>query len=303
MTVEFFNTFVNICAEHSWNIHTDSGVNVDFDDFEEIRKDGYPYESRDFADYISTVFESLHNEDAKIMNNSLGVPIHPHHAESVQAQRTTFLEYFQEIYDEICNRGYSPMSVSDTEDDSEVDNNTNTAIESDDDDDDEFANTNHPTDHPLHIINTEYENGRVSWFTCVNNQRYEVTDNNVIMIDGNMVGNYDQENNHAYFQNDDQNITNLEYENGRVVCFTYINGERYEVSNSNSIIFHGNDVGYFDQEHLYPHFDDYDTEDDSDEDDDEDNDEPINATDLDEIRTLLQFDDEVEEEPQLPEQE
>ena len=70
MTVEYFNTFVNICAEHSWNIHTDSGVNVDFDDFEEIRKDGYPYESRDFADYISTVFESLHNEDAKIMNNS-----------------------------------------------------------------------------------------------------------------------------------------------------------------------------------------------------------------------------------------
>ena len=279
MTLEYFNTFANICAEHSWNItNQPGGDQVEFGEFEEIRKESYPYDSRNFEDYIHTVFEVLHNEDAKIMDNHLGAPIHPLQAVSVQEQRTAFLKFFQDIYDEICNRGYSPMSVNDTEDESE---------------DDESTNNNHPTDHPLHIINTEYENGRVSWFTCVNNQRYEVTDNNIILIDGNMVGNFDQEHNHAHFNH---NITNLEYENGRVVCFTYINGERYEVTNSNSILFHGNDVGYFDQNNLYPHFNDYD------EDEDEDNEEPINESDLDEIRTLLQFDDEVEE-PPLPEQE
>jgi hypothetical protein len=122
------------------------------------------------------------------------------------------------------------MSESDTE----IDNNTNTAVDSDDESDDESEDDNTETNHPLHIINTESENGRVIWFTCFNNQRYEVTDNNVIMIDGDMVGNFDQEQNHAYFE------------------------ENYD-----------------------PY---------------------IDVQDFDEIRRLLMFDDEVEEE-QLPEQE
>ena len=234
MTVEYFNTFVNICAEHSWYVLASNGQKVEFDDLEEIRKHDYPYEPQDFADYIGTVFETLRNDETKIMDPIMGVPIYPHHAETSH-QRTAFLQWFQEIYDHICTQGYSPMSESDTE----IDNNTNTAVDSDDETDDETddesEDDNTETNHPLHIINTESENGRVIWFTCFNNQRYEVTDNNVIMIDGDMVGNFDQELNHAYFE------------------------ENYE-----------------------PH---------------------IDVQDFDEIRRLLMFDDEVEEEPQLPEQE
>jgi hypothetical protein len=229
MTVEYFNTFVNICAEHSWYVLASNGQKVEFDDLEEIRKHDYPYEPQDFADYINSVFETLRHDETKIMDPIMGVPIYPHHVETSH-QRTAFLQWFQEIYDHICTQGYSPMSESDTE----IDNNTNTAVDSDDESDDESEDDNTETNHPLHIINTESENGRVIWFTCFNNQRYEVTDNNVIMIDGDMVGNFDQEQNHAYFE------------------------ENYD-----------------------PY---------------------IDVQDFDEIRRLLMFDDEVEEE-QLPEQE
>ena len=236
MTVEYFNTFVNICAEHSWYVLASNGQKVEFDDLEEIRKHGYPYEPQDFADYIGTVFETLRNDETKIMDPIMGVPIYPHHAETSH-QRTAFLQWFQEIYDHICTQGYSPMSESDTE----IDNNTNTAVDSDDETDDETddesEDDNTETNHPLHIINTESENGRVIWFTCFNNERYEVTDNNVIMIYGDMVGNFDQEHKHAYFEEN-----------------------------------------YFNEPH-------------------------IDVQDFDEIRRLLMFDDEVEEEPQLPEQE
>lgn len=229
MTVEYFNTFVNICAEHSWYVLASNGQKVEFDDLEEIRKHDYPYEPQDFADYIGTVFETLRNDETKIMDPIMGVPIYPHHAETSH-QRTAFLQWFQEIYDHICTQGYSPMSESDTE----IDNNTNTAVDSDDESEDDNTETN----HPLHIINTESENGRVIWFTCFNNERYEVTDNNVIMIYGDMVGNFDQEHNHAYFEEN-----------------------------------------YFNEPH-------------------------IDVQDFDEIRRLLMFDDEVEEEQQqLPEQE
>lgn len=235
MTVEYFNTFVNICAEHSWYVLASNGQKVEFDDLEEIRKHDYPYEPQDFADYIGTVFETLRNDETKIMDPIMGVPIYPHHAETSH-QRTAFLQWFQEIYDHICTQGYSPMSESDTE----IDNNTNTAVdsddESDDETDDESEDDNTETNHPLHIINTESENGRVIWFTCFNNERYEVTDNNVIMIYGDMVGNFDQEHNHAYFEEN-----------------------------------------YFNEPH-------------------------IDVQDFDEIRRLLIFDDEVEEQ-QLPEQE
>ena len=195
MTVEYFNTFVNICAEHSWYVLASNGQKVEFDDLEDIRKHDYPYEPQDFADYINSVFETLRHDETKIMDPIMGVPIYPHHAETSH-QRTAFLQWFQEIYDHICTQGYSPMSESDTE----IDNNTNTAVDSDDESDDESEDDNTETNHPLHIINTESENGRVIWFTCFNNERYEVTDNNVIMIYGDMVGNFDQEHNHAYFE-------------------------------------------------------------------------------------------------------
>lgn len=195
MTVEYFNTFVNICAEHSWYVLASNGQKVEFDDLEEIRKHDYPYEPQDFADYINSVFETLRHDETKIMDPIMGVPIYPHHAETSH-QRTAFLQWFQEIYDYICTQGYSAMSESDTE----IDNNTNTAVDSDDESENESEDDNTETNHPLHIINTESENGRVIWFTCFNNERYEVTDNNVIMIYGDMVGNFDQEHNHAYFE-------------------------------------------------------------------------------------------------------
>ena len=229
MTIEHFNTFTNICAEHSWKIINVFRNNVDFGEFEEIRKEDYPYDPQDFADYMNTVFEVLHNEDAKIIDDNLGIPIYPLHGDAETShQRTAFLQWFQEIYDYICTQGYSAMSESDTE----IDNNTNTAVDSENESEDDNTETNH---HPLDITNTDSETGRVIWFTCFNNQRYEVTDNNVIMIDGDMVGNFDQEHNHAYFEE------------------SYYN-------------------------------------------------EPIDVRDFDEIRRLLIFDDEVEEE-QLPEQE
>ena len=231
MTVEYFNTFVNICAEHSWYVLASNGQKVEFDDLEKIRKHDYPYEPQDFADYINSVFETLRHDETKIMDPIMGVPIYPHHVETSH-QRTAFLQWFQEIYDHICTQGYSPMSESDTE----IDNNTNTAVDSENESDDESEDDNTETNHPLHIINTESENGRVIWFTCFNNERYEVTDNNVIMIYGDMVGNFDQEHNHAYFEEN-----------------------------------------YFNEPH-------------------------IDVQDFDEIRRLLIFDDEVEEE-QLPEQE
>ena len=235
MTVEYFNTFVNICAEHSWYVLASNGQKVEFDDLEKIRKHDYPYEPQDFADYINSVFETLRHDETKIMDPIMGVPIYPHHVETSH-QRTAFLQWFQEIYDHICTQGYSPMSESDTESDTEIDNNTNTAVDSENESDDESEDDNTETNHPLHIINTESENGRVIWFTCFNNERYEVTDNNVIMIYGDMVGNFDQEHNHAYFEEN-----------------------------------------YFNEPH-------------------------IDVQDFDEIRRLLIFDDEVEEE-QLPEQE
>jgi len=209
MTIEHFNTFTNICAEHSWKITNVFRNNVDFGEFEEIRKEDYPYDPQDFADYMNTVFEVLHNEDAKIIDDNLGIPIYPLHGDAEMThQRSEFIQFFQEIYDTICSQGYSPMSISeddsesesDTESDTEIDNNTNTAVDSDDESDDESEDDNTETNHPLHIINTESENGRVIWFTCFNNERYEVTDNNVIMIYGDMVGNFDQEHNHAYFE-------------------------------------------------------------------------------------------------------
>ena len=210
MTVEYFNTFVNICAEHSWYVLASNGQKVEFDDLEEIRKHDYPYEPQDFADYINSVFETLRHDETKIMDPIMGVPIYPHHAETSH-QRTAFLQWFQEIYDYICTQGYSAMSESDTE----IDNNTNTAVDSDDEREGLWrrvdferplyfrggGETNHH-DQAFYgeIINTESENGRVIWFTCFNNERYEVTDNNVIMIDGDMVGNFDQELNQAYFE-------------------------------------------------------------------------------------------------------
>jgi len=121
MTFEHFNSFKNICAEHSWYIITSNGQNVDFDDFEEIRKEAYPYDSRVFADYIATVYETLRNEEAKIMDSCLGVPIYPDHAETTQ--------WFQDIYAEICAQGYSPMSIS--ESDTENDSNSDSEIEND----------------------------------------------------------------------------------------------------------------------------------------------------------------------------
>ena len=195
MTVEYFNTFVNICAEHSWYVLASNGQKVEFDDLEEIRKHDYPYEPQDFADYINSVFETLRHDETKIMDPIMGVPIYPHHAETSH-QRTAFLQWFQEIYDYICTQGYSAMSESDTE----IDNNTNTAVDSENESENESEDDNTETNHPLHIINTESENGRVIWFTCFNNERYEVTDHNVIMIYGDMVGNFDQEHNHAYFE-------------------------------------------------------------------------------------------------------
>ena len=137
MTIEHFNTFMNICAEHSWKIRNVFQNNVDFGEFEEIRKEDYPYDPRDFADYMSTVFELLHNEDAKIIDDNLGIPIYPLHGDAEMThQRSEFIQYFQEIYDTICSQGYSPMSES------EDDNNTNTAVDSDDESDDESEDDN-----------------------------------------------------------------------------------------------------------------------------------------------------------------
>ena len=234
MTVEFVNTFANICAEYALNIQTQSTVDrvvVDMVEFEQMRKNAYPYDSQDFADYMNTVFETLSNEDAKIFSTVMGVPIYPHHAEPTH-ERSAFLQYFQEIYDDICSQGYSPMKISENEDDSEDDTDTDSDEETDEDTD----VIHHDTEHPLHITNTESENGRVRWITCLNGNRYEVTTNNIILLNGNnVVGSYDQERLHAFFEDDHD-------------------------------------------------------------------DEPINAEDLDEIRTLLQFDD-GDNEIQLPEQE
>ena len=181
MTIEYFNTFVNICAEKSWEIRNIQN-NVDFGEFEETRKESYPYDPQDFADYMSTVFEVLHNENAKIIDDDLGIPIYPLHGNAETShQRSEFIQFFQEIYDTICSQGYSPMSIS--EDDSESDS-------------EEHADT----DHPLRITNTEHEGERVSWFTCLNGQRYEVSDNNSVLVDGNVVGSFDQEHRHAYFE-------------------------------------------------------------------------------------------------------
>lgn len=235
MSLEFSNTFMNICAEYALNIQTEQSdhnrVVVDMVEFEEIRKSAYPYDSQDFADYMNTVFETLSNQDAKIFSTVMGVPIYPHHAEPTH-ERSAFLQYFQEIYDDICSQGYSPMKISENEDDSEDDTDTDSDEETDEDTD----VIHHDTEHPLHITNTESENGRVRWITCLNGNRYEVTTNNIILLNGNnVVGSYDQERLHAFFEDDHD-------------------------------------------------------------------DEPINAEDLDEIRTLLQFDDE-ENQIQLPEQE
>ena len=173
MTLEYFNTFANICVDNSWKItNQPGGDNVEFWEFEEIRKESYPYNSHNFEDYIHTVFEVLHNEDAKIIDNHLGVPIHPHQAVSVQEQRTAFLKLFQDIYSTICTQGYSPMSISEDEIESESE-----------DDNEEQADT----DHPLRITNTEHEGERVS-------------DNNSFLVDGNVVGSFDQEHRHAYFE-------------------------------------------------------------------------------------------------------
>ena len=193
MTIEYFNTFVNICAEKSWEIRNIQN-NVDFGEFEEIRKESYPYDSQDFADYMRTVFEVLHNENAKIIDDDLGIPIYPLHGDAEMAhQRSEFIQFFQEIYDTICSQGYSPMSIS--EYDSESDS------EDDSEDDSESDSEEHAdTDHPLRITNTEYEGERVSWFTCLNGQRYEVSDNNSVLVDGNVVGSFDQEHCHAYFE-------------------------------------------------------------------------------------------------------
>ena len=128
MTFEHFHSFKNICAEHSWYILASNGQKVDFDDFEEIRKEAYPYDSQVFADYIATVHETLRNEEAKIMDSCMGVPIYPHHAGTTH-QRTAFVQWFQEIYDHICTQGYSPMSIS--ESDTENDSNSDSEIEND----------------------------------------------------------------------------------------------------------------------------------------------------------------------------
>ena len=189
MTIEYFNTFVNICAEKSWEIRKIQN-NVEFGEFEETRKESYPYDPQDFADYMSTVFEVLHNENAKIIDDDLGIPIYPLHGNAETShQRSEFIQFFQEIYDTICSQGYSPMSIS--EDDSEDDSEDESESDSE-----EHAGT----DHPLRITNTEHEGERVSWFTCLNGQRYEVSDNNSVLVDGNVVGSFDQEHRHAYFE-------------------------------------------------------------------------------------------------------
>lgn len=196
MTIEYFNTFRNICAEHSWKITNVFRNNVDFGEFEEIRKEDYPYDPRDFADYMNTVFEVLHNEDAKIIDDNLGIPIYPLHGDAeIAHQRSDFIQFFQELYETICSQGYSPMSES------EDDNNTNTAVDSESESESEDDNEEHAdTDHPLRITNTEHEGERISWFTCLNGQRYEVSDNNSVLLNGNVVGSFDQEHRHAYFE-------------------------------------------------------------------------------------------------------
>ena len=248
MTVEFVNTFANICAEYALNIQTQSTVDrvvVDMVEFEQMRKNAYPYDSQDFADYMNTVFETLSNEDAKIFSTVMGVPIYPHHAEPTH-ERSAFLQYFQEIYDDICSQGYSPMKISENEDDSEDDTDTDSDEETDEDTD----VIHHDTEHPLHITNTESENGRVRWITCLNGNRYEVTTNNIIVLHGNnVVGSYDQERRHAFFE--DYDPINVDHDP--------INADDDPINAD---------------------------------------DDPINMDDLDELRTLLHFDDE-----ELPEQE
>ena len=145
---------MNICAEYALNIQTEQSdhnrvVVVDMAEFEEIRKSAYPYDSQDFSDYINTVNETLSNEDAKIFSTVMGVPIYPHHAEPTH-ERSAFLQYFQEIYDDICSQGYSPMKISENEDDSEDDTDTDSDEETDEDTD----VIHHDTEHPLHITNT-----------------------------------------------------------------------------------------------------------------------------------------------------
>ena len=151
MTFEHFHSFKNICAEHSWYILASNGQKVDFDDFEEIRKEAYPYDSQVFADYIATVHETLRNEEAKIMDSCMGVPIYPHHAGTTH-QRTAFVQWFQEIYDHICTQGYSPMSIS--ESDTENDSNSDSEIENDninnnysDSDSEEFSDIENDNDN------------------------------------------------------------------------------------------------------------------------------------------------------------
>lgn len=128
ITFEHFHSFKNICAEHSWYVLASNGQKVEFDDFEEIRKEAYPYDSRVFADYIATVHETLRNEEAKIMDSCMGVSIYPDHPETTQ--------WFQEIYAEICTQGYSPMSIS------ESDTESNTENDSDSNSDSEIENYN-----------------------------------------------------------------------------------------------------------------------------------------------------------------
>lgn len=145
MTVEYFNTFVNICAEHSWYVLASNGQKVEFDDLEEIRKHGYPYEPQDFADYIGTVFETLRNDETKIMDPIMGVPIYPHHAGTTH-QRTAFLQWFQEIYDHICTQGYSPMSISESDTESNTDNDSDSNSDSEEFSDIENDNDNESID-------------------------------------------------------------------------------------------------------------------------------------------------------------
>jgi hypothetical protein len=141
MTFEHFHSFKNICAEHSWYVLASNGQKVEFDDFEEIRKEAYPYDSRVFADYIATVHETLRNEEAKIMDSCMGVPIYPHHAGTTH-QRTAFLQWFQDIYAEICTQGYSPMSISESDTESNTDNDSDSDSNSDSEEFSDIENDN-----------------------------------------------------------------------------------------------------------------------------------------------------------------
>jgi hypothetical protein len=71
----------------------------------------------------------------------MGVPIYPHHAGTTH-QRTAFLQWFQDIYAEICTQGYSPMSISESDTESNTDNDSDSDSNSDSEEFSDIENDN-----------------------------------------------------------------------------------------------------------------------------------------------------------------